>query len=103
MPTLSADMAAHPPIVLEGIVKADGTLEIQGRPKLPPGPVRVTLEVSAESSNSTEFLPDLPWLDESVPAPFDLPLPQKPQPIEASAIQELLPVPFEWAEDDVRP
>jgi len=90
-------------IVFEGVVKADGTLELQGRPKLPPGRVRVTLELAARSSNASECLPDPPWLDEGIPTPFDLPLPGRPQPIEPFTVEEFLPAPFEWTEDSVRP
>ena len=90
-------------IVLEGIVKADGTLELQGRPKLPPGPVRVTLEVATQFSHDAECAPDPPCLDESFPAPFDLPLPATPRRIETRTVRELLPAPFEWTAEDGRP
>ena len=90
-------------IVLEGIVKADGTLELRDHPKLPPGPVRLTLEVAAQSSKGGEYVPDPPWLDESIPAPFDLPLPATPRHIQARSVRELLPAPFEWTAEDRRP
>ena len=82
------------PVVLEGVITAEGTLELRERPNLPPGPVRVTVEPAATPRSRTEFLPDPPWLDESIPAPFDLPLAGPAQRIEARPIRELLPEPF---------
>ena len=38
-------MAASASVVLEGVLKSDGTLELEGRPALPPGRVRVRLEL----------------------------------------------------------
>ena len=32
---------------IQGILKPDGTIELQERPALPPGPVRVTLETQS--------------------------------------------------------
>jgi hypothetical protein len=37
-------------IVLDGLLKSDGTLELARHPALPPGPVRVTLEPVLEAS-----------------------------------------------------
>jgi hypothetical protein len=48
-------------------------------------------------------LPDSPWLDEGVPAPFDLPIPDTPQPGVAHEVAELLPDRFEWTEAEARP
>ncbi len=94
-------MAQNSHVVLEGILKPDGTLELDGRPALPPGRVRVSLQ--SITSATREHLPDPPWPDESIPAPFDLPLASKSKPVEPVKVAELLPEPFEWTEDDARP
>jgi hypothetical protein len=97
-------MATHSSIVLEGVLKPDGTLELWSQPALPPGRVRVTLEATtATGSMLPELRPDSPWRDESVPAPVDLPMPSPSEPIEAREVAELLPEPFAWAEADARP
>src|SRR5438874_866373 len=54
VPRLLTDMPANLPTVVDGIVKADGTLEILGHPELPRGPVRVTLERPERSSAEIE-------------------------------------------------
>jgi len=89
-------------IILEGVIKQDGTLELRGNPMLPAGPVRVTLEV-AQSGEGIECLPDVPWIDDTISAPFDLPLPGVPHPIKALPVKEFLPPPFDWNEDVARP
>jgi hypothetical protein len=42
-------------------------------------------------------------VDESIAAPFDLPLSQSTEPLDVRQVAELLPEPFEWPEVDVRP
>jgi hypothetical protein len=60
-------------IVVNGLLKPDGTLELDALPRLPPGRVRVTLQPLVEGRIGGERLPDAPWLDDAIPAPFDLP------------------------------
>jgi len=54
-------------IEIEGTLQADGKLILDEKPAMPPGRVRVALQALSER------LPDAPWADESIPAPFDLP------------------------------
>jgi len=96
-------MAVNSSIVLEGVLKSDGTLEFDHRPELPPGRVRVKLERLTEAHSEAGLLPDPPWLDESIPAPFDLPVPGNPEPVELREVAELLPEPFELTDSDLRP
>src|SRR6266704_1721285 len=51
-------MSVAATIVLDGLLKPDGTVELQSHPALPPGRVRVTLEAVAEASTETDRLPD---------------------------------------------
>jgi hypothetical protein len=57
----------------------------------------------SEAGQGVEPLPDPPWDDENIPAPFDLPLCGNPQPIVVREVAELLPEPFELSESDLRP
>ena len=41
-------------LVMSGIVKPDGTLELEGKTNLPPGRVRVTMNVVPEQPNQVE-------------------------------------------------
>jgi hypothetical protein len=43
-----------PEIVIEGTLKADGTLELDQKPNLPPGRVQVVLRLTQEPAASTE-------------------------------------------------
>ena len=96
-------MVANSSIVLEGVLKADGTLELDHRPELPPGRVRVKLESLTKAHSESGLLPDPPWLDESIPAPCDLPLPDNWEPVTLREVSQWLPAPFEWPEKDARP
>lgn len=96
-------MATNATIVLEGILKSNGTLELRSRPALSPGLVRVTLEPLPMPRPPAEPLPDPPWEDECISAPFDLPLPDNGHPIVARWVAEVLPAPFELAETDLLP
>jgi len=58
---------------LHGTLQADGRLILDEKPPLPPGRVRVALQPLIDSESKAERLPDEPWLDDSIPAPFDLP------------------------------
>jgi len=96
-------MARKSSVVLGGVLRADGTLELDGQPELPPGRVRVKLQAVAHAERKGLPVPDPPWVDESIAAPFDLPLSQSTEPLDVRQVAELLPEPFEWPEVDVRP
>jgi hypothetical protein len=81
---------ASPEIVLDGLLKADGTVQLDALPRLPPGRVRVTLQRLEETSRETTRLPDPPWIDESLSAPCDLPRPAAVR-IEPRTVTERLP------------
>lgn len=95
-------LAVSSTITLTGILKPDGTLELEKPPELPPGPVRVTLQVISKEESRSERLPDLPILDVNIPAPFDLPRPGKPERVEPRQAKERLPEPFAGNFEDER-
>jgi hypothetical protein len=78
-------------VVLEGVLKPDGTVEFESRPALPPGRVRVIIERLPAPTGGVERVPDSPWPDDTVPAPCDLPRPSVAQRIEPRAARERLP------------
>jgi predicted HTH domain antitoxin len=43
--------------------------------------------------------PDPPWLEESVPAPFDLPPSHRAERVQARQVSERLPDPFHWIDE----
>jgi hypothetical protein len=88
-------------IVLDGLLKPDGTVQLDAPPRLPPGRVRVTLQRLEEAPRETVRLPDTPWIDESVPAPCDLQRPAGTR-IEPRAVHERLPEPLQTLADDAR-
>jgi hypothetical protein len=92
-------MAAIPSIVLDGLLKPDGTLELIGRPGLPPGPVRVRLEAAPWVGCTVERWPDHPWLDENIPAPFDLRRPLGGERVQIRQVTERLPERHDLADD----
>jgi hypothetical protein len=96
-------MAPNLSVVLEGVLKADDTIELASHPALPPGPVRVRLEALHSFGKGDELLPDLPWPDESISAPCDLMEPDRGEPVSLGEVAELLPEPFEPTEFDFRP
>jgi len=51
----------------------------------------------------TQLLPDPPSADESIPAPFDLPLPERGDSVSAIRVKEFLPEPFQLRDEDLRP
>jgi hypothetical protein len=87
-------------IVLDGLLKPDGTLQFDIPPCLPPGRVRVTLQPLGEGVTGVERLPDVPWPDESIPAPFDLPRPDEVERVQPRAVAERLPEPLEWIQEE---
>ena len=96
-------MAANVSVVVEGVLRVDDTIELASHPPLPPGPVRVRLEQMAAVRRSVALLPDPPWPDESISAPFDLTVAGRPVRVVARKISVLLPEPFEFTEKDLRP
>ena len=92
-------MPATFPVTVEGVIDANGTLELLGAPKLPPGPVRVRLEAINGTEPSQEALEP----GEMITAPFDLPLPGNAQRVVARQVAEFLPEPFELRESDLAP
>lgn len=77
--------------VIHGLLRADGTLELDAPPRLPPGRVRVTVQPLVDSGSDAERLPDAPWLDDAVPAPFDLPRSGAALRVEPRIVFERLP------------
>jgi hypothetical protein len=47
--------------VLRGILKSDGSLELEGKPNLPAGPVRVTVESLPEQRESVWTILERIW------------------------------------------
>ena len=74
-------------IVVNGLLQPGGTLQLDFVPAMSPGRVRVTLQ----PLGNAERLPDAPWLDESVSAPFDLPRPGARKRVHARVVAERLP------------
>lgn len=60
-------------IEIQGTLQPDGKLILDERPPLPPGRVRVAIQAVVEPPPKSDRLPDEPWLDTSISAPFDLP------------------------------
>ena len=68
-------MAAEACVIVEGVLKADGTLELESRPALPAGPVRVRLEsippakprITSDYALHDEGMID-PWIELPLPA-----------------------------------
>src|SRR4051812_21451569 len=46
----------NPGVVVDGVVRPDGTLELSGRLSLPAGPVRVTVEPAPQPETAAPFL-----------------------------------------------
>ncbi len=87
-------------VVVDGMLRSDGTLKLDVVPRLAPGRVRVTLQ-SLGSRVGGERLPDGPWLEESISAPFDLPRPGLAERVEARIVTERLPdLPAALREDE---
>ena len=77
--------------IIHGLLKADGTLELDSPPRLPPGRVRVTVQPLLDGRAETVRLPDAPWSDDSIPAPFDLPRFEQVERVQPKAVRERLP------------
>jgi hypothetical protein len=86
--------------VVDGLLRPDGTLELDVPPSLPPGRVRVIVQPLVDSQSAVERLPDEPWLDDSIPAPFDLPRSGAAERVQPRPVSVRLPeLPTEFAED----
>jgi hypothetical protein len=83
-------------VVLDGVITADGNLEVQVPSSFPPGPVRVTVQ----PVQAGERLPDPPWPDEGIPAPFDLPYLGVSKRVEPRPAKERLPEPFDLGDEE---
>ena len=83
-------------IVLEGTLRTDGTIELDTSPPLPPGRVRVTVQSLPKTPPESVRLPDPPWLDDSIPAPFDLPHFGEARRVLPRQGEPRLSEPFEW-------
>jgi hypothetical protein len=77
--------------VIDGVLRSDGTLELDASPRLPPGRVRVTVQPLVDGRTEAERLPDAPWLDDGIPAPFDLPRSGVAERVQPRAVAERLP------------
>jgi hypothetical protein len=87
-------------IVVDGLLRPDGTLELDAPPRFPPGRVRVTLQLLTEGQPARERLPDPPWPDSSIPTPFDLPRPDSPERVRPQPVAERLPEPVAWTAEN---
>lgn len=92
-------MAIGSAVVLESVLTPDGTVALKGRPALPPGRVRVRLESMPEPGSEPERLPDAPWHDENVPAPFNLPRPSTMEHVAPREVSERLPERFAYDDE----
>jgi hypothetical protein len=88
-------MASIPDFVYDGILDADGTIHLDHPPDVRPGPVQVAVRPAARDF----MLPDLPWPDECVPAPCDLPLLGPREPVTLREVDDWLPDPHDVEED----
>jgi len=77
--------------VINGLLRPDGTLVLDAPPRLPPGRVRVTVQPLLDGRTEAERLPDGPWLDDDIPAPFDLPRPGVAERVQPRSVPERLP------------
>lgn len=76
-------------VVIDGTLMADGSLELDHRLMLSPGRVRVTLRYLDDSPLNDR--PDVPWTDDSISAPFDLPPPVASQSVQPRRVVERSP------------
>ncbi|GEM_PF-5148935 len=87
--------------VIDGLLMPDGTLKLDAPPRLPPGRVRVTVQPLIDGRTEPERLPDGPWLDDALPAPFDLPRSGVVELVRPRVVAERLPeFPTEVAEGE---
>lgn len=87
-------------VVLDGDLRADGTIALDRYPPLPPGRVRVTVQALGKSPPAAARLPDPPWLDDCISAPFDLPHFGEAQTVRPRPAEPRLPEPFEQLSEE---
>ena len=88
-------------IVVEGDLREDGTIKLDVSPPLPAGRVRVTVQSLRQATPESVRLPDPPWPDDSIPAPFDLPHFGDAERVQPRQGEPRLPEPFEgFGEED---
>lgn len=68
-------MAGKLALVFDGNLNSDGTIQLDRQPGISPGPVQVVLRPLPPESGIA-CVPDGPWPDEAISAPFDLPRPE---------------------------
>ncbi len=81
-------------IVVQGLLNPDGTITLETIPELSPGPVKVTVEPLTTKAGPSPRLPDEPFEDQSIPAPFDLTRPENLQRVVPKQVAERLPDPM---------
>jgi hypothetical protein len=81
-------------VIVNGSLRPNGIVELDGPPQLPPGRVRVTLQPLTGDQPPTGRLPDAPWPDDAVSAPFDLPRPGPAKRVQPRVVAERLPEPI---------
>jgi hypothetical protein len=89
-------MASIPDFVYDGVLDADGTIHLDHPPEVRPGRVHVTVRPAARDF----MLPDPPWPDESIPAPFDLPMPGPIRRIQTRRVEMPLPDPLPTMDEE---
>ncbi len=87
-------MASELVLVFDGNLNSDGTIQLDRPPGILPGRVQVALRPLAPSASGQARVPDGPWPDEAISAPFDLPLPGVPERVYPRQARELLPDPL---------
>ena len=78
-------------LVFDGNLNSDGTIQLDRPPGISPGRVQVTLRRYLPLNRVTLRIPDGPWPDEAVSAPFDLPRPGIPERVRPRRACDRLP------------
>ncbi len=83
-------------IEVAGTLQPDGNLILDEKPAMPAGRVRVALRPLVTG----ERLPDEPWVDDAIPAPFDVPRAGMVVHVQPRMVPERLPeIPSQIAEE----
>ncbi len=94
-------MASELTLVINGNLLSDGTIQLDRPPPISPGRVQITMRSLSQSEAANVCIPDGPWLDEAVSAPFDLPFAGVPRRVHPRQAHDLLPDPLPGDEDAV--